>query len=499
MRRIGIEFRRGMRRTQLVTGESFAMRPSLGLHLGAQLNITPQLLQSIRLLQLTGAELEAHVRDALDSNPMLESEGVDDAGEGSAENGEAAAGDESSTVRLEAAEANEFWRERAFERSGGAALDDEGEDMRFAEAAPGVRMHVLRQLELMLDARSEVAVAAWLIDQVDDAGYLEREPERLQEALPRDFGVHPARLEEIRQLMMRLDPAGYGARDLRECLLVQLGELPPETPSRHLALRLVLNHLTQLGDPDRPALCEQLGVEAEELATAERLILALDPKPGLRDAGNSAGYVIPDVLVLRDERGWQIGLNHAAAPRIRVNQVYEGMLSRSGSSAGARELKQLLQEARWLTRALAMRHDTLLKVARCIVARQIGFLERGDEAMQPLTLREVADAIGMHESTVSRITTGKYMQTPRGTFELKHFFAGRLQGAEIAGVAIRAMVKRLIDGESPADPLADDTIAALLARQGVRIARRTVAKYRELLRIAPAKDRRRSTPSPVAA
>lgn len=471
------------------------MRTSLGLQLGHQLNITPQLLQSIRLLQLTGAELEAHVRDALEANPMLES-GSEDGGEDA---GGPESGEEPLEAVVEAAEDPDDWRDHAFERSAGTRLDDDGEDLRFAEEAPGVRMHVLRQLELMLTAPNELAAAAWLVDQVDDAGYLEREPERLQEIMPREFRLHPSRLEEIRQLMMRLDPAGYGARDLRECLLVQLGELASDTPGRHLALRLVLNHLAQLGLGDRAALCEQLGVEGTELDAAERLILSLDPKPGHRDAPGAAGYLMPDVVVTREERGWQIALNHSSAPRIRVNAVYEGMLSRSDGSAGARELKQLLQEARWLTRALAMRHETLLKVARSIVQRQVGFLERGDEAMQPLTLREVAEEIGMHESTVSRITTGKYMQTPRGTFELKHFFAGRLQGAEVAGVAIRAMVKRLIDGESPADPLADDTIAALLARQGVRIARRTVAKYRELLRIAPAKERRRGIPSPVAA
>jgi RNA polymerase sigma-54 factor len=459
------------------------MKASFAVQLSQGVNITPQLLQSIRLLQLTGIELEAHVRDALDTNPMLEQpEAGEDGAEGQAESATA------DDVRIDETSA----AVEPVYGSGGSDIDDEeGPAARVADTGGDVRQHVLSQLLLMLSDPREIAVAAWLVDQVDDAGYLERDPGDLVALQPADCAVAAHRLEELRQLMLSLDPAGFGARDLRECLLAQLAQLDAGTPAHTLAMRIVLNHLPLLAQHDHRAMAELLDVEVEAVVRAERLILSLDPRPGERFSAATPTFVVPDVLVSHDERGWKVELNAAVAPRVRVNRVYEGMLGRCENTASARTLRDLLQEARWLVRALAMRHETLMKVAAVIVDRQRGFLERGAEAMQPLTLREVADAIGMHESTVSRITTGKYMQTSRGTFELKFFFSNRLQGADVSGVAIRAMVKRLIDSENPAVPLADDTIAALLARQGVRIARRTVAKYRDLLHIASAKDRRR--------
>lgn len=475
------------------------MKASFAMQLSQGVNITPQLLQSIRLLQLTGAELEAHVREALDANPMLEQPEAGDAGPVEGVDGNPLPVADVQPVAEPLADVrvvDEAWSpEVAFGGNGGAgagADDDEGGPAARIAAAPAdVREHVRQQLVLMLTDAREIACAAWLVDQVDDAGYLEHDPETLSALQPFGCALPPARLESLRHSMMSLDPAGFGARDLRECLLAQLAQAQPVGEVRALAMRIVHSHLPLLATHDHAALAAALEATVAEVAAAERLILSLDPRPGECFAARDPAYVVPDVVVSRDAYGWKVELNGAAAPRVRVNRVYEGMLGRCSDSASARGLRDLLQEARWLVRALAMRHETLMKVSQVIVERQRGFLERGAEAMQPLTLREVADAIGMHESTVSRITTGKYMQTPRGTLELKFFFSNRLQGAEVSGVAIRAMVKRLIDSENPAVPLADDTIAALLARQGVRIARRTVAKYRDLLQIAAAKDRRR--------
>jgi RNA polymerase sigma-54 factor len=478
------------------------MKASFAVQLSQGVNITPQLLQSIRLLQLTGAELEAHVREALDSNPMLEQPEAGDAdpveGVGGNELPVAEAAPEPGPV-AEVRVADDTWDgEVAFgSGAGGGGLDGDGDDedpvARMAAAPVDVREHVRQQLALMLTDAREIACAAWLVDQVDDAGYLEHAPDALAAQQPPEFALSPARLEALRQIMLSLDPTGFGARDLRECLLAQLAAMESGAAARVLAMRIVANHLPLLAAHDLKSLAAVLDCAVADVAAAERLILSLDPRPGERFTARDPAFVVPDVLVSRDERGWKVELNGAVTPKVRVNRVYEAMLGRCDNGASARTLRDLLQEARWLVRALAMRHETLMKVAHVIVERQRGFLERGAEAMQPLTLREVADAIGMHESTVSRITTGKYMQTPRGTLELKFFFSNRLQGAEVSAVAIRAMVKRLIDSENPAVPLADDTIAALLARQGVRIARRTVAKYRDLLHIAAAKERRRDT------
>jgi RNA polymerase sigma-54 factor len=274
--------------------------------------------------------------------------------------------------------------------------------------------------------------------------------------------------------------------------MVQLEQRDHDEPGHGLALRIVSEHLQLMAEHDHNAIADALDVSADEVICAERLIMALDPKPGSQTQPEPQQYVVPDVIVRRGRNGnWVVSLNPLTAPKVRISPVCEALLeSASQDDAGAKKMRELLQDARWLTRGLSMRYDTLLKTTQAIVERQLNFFDRGEEGMGPLTLREVADAIGMHESSISRITTGKYVQTPRGTFELKYFFAVRLEGASVAGVAVRAMVKRLIEAENPSAPLADDTIVSLLARQGVSIARRTVAKYREMLGIGAAKERR---------
>jgi len=462
------------------------MKQGMRQQLSQSLSLTPQLLQSIRLLHLNAIDLETEVNRALEENPLLEADVDEDAAESA-----------SAEVELEdmfdgpREDLSSEFMDTGVSRVSSGSDDDDPLARCIAHDTGGVRQRLLEQLSLELRQKDELEAAAWLIDQVDDAGYLEMSLDQLAEAA-RARGIDPLRLAGIRHKLMRLDPAGFGAIDLRECLRVQLDQTAADVPGHALAVRIVSEHLDLMAEHDHNALARALEVSADEVICAERLIMALDPKPGAHTAPEPQQYVVPDVIVRKGRNGnWVVSLNPLTAPKVRISPVCEALLERASSDdAGAKKMRELLQDARWLTRGLSMRYDTLLKTTQAIVERQLGFFDRGEEGMGPLTLREIADAIGMHESSISRITTGKYVQTPRGTFELKYFFAVRLEGAVVAGLAVRAMVKRLIDSENVAAPLADDTIVSLLARQGVSIARRTVAKYREMLHIGSAKERR---------
>lgn len=463
------------------------MKQGMRQQLSQTLSLTPQLLQSIRLLHLNAMELEREVSRALEDNPLLEAD-ADEESEPEQEAVEVELDDYSDGPREDLPQE---YLEAGASRVASGHDDDDPLARCEARDTGGMRQRMLEQLSLELHAPEELEAAAWLIDQIDDSGYLELPLDQL-DAAAQARGIDPLRLAGIRQKLLRLEPAGYGAVDLRECLRVQLEQRPADEPGHALALQIVCEHLGLMAEHDHNAMADALGVSADEVICAERLIMSLDPKPGAQATPEPQHYVVPDVIVRRGRNGnWVVSLNPLTAPKVRISPVVESLLENaSQDDAGARKMRELLQDARWLTRGLSMRYDTLLKTTQAIVERQLGFFERGEEGMAPLTLREVADAIGMHESSISRITTGKYVQTPRGTFELKYFFAVRLEGAAVAGVAVRAMVKRLIDAENPAAPLADDTIVSLLARQGVSIARRTVAKYREMLKIGSAKERR---------
>jgi RNA polymerase sigma-54 factor len=458
------------------------MKPTVSVQLGQQLHLTPQLLQSIRLLQLDGLQLETEIRLALETNPLLE---VEEPADAPAESGV------SDDPALDVAAFDELPEPSMWDVP--RASWNDGDDDRMQRIAAGEssdpHVRVLRALALELDER-ELAVAAFWLEHTDDAGYLMQEPGQLAAQAQARFGLDAAAAEAVRQRLLQGDPCGLAARDLRECLQAQLAALPGRVAARHLAARLLEGDLEALASHDYAGLAQRLDAEAEDVREAVRLILSLQPRPGESLLPDAAAAVVPDVLAWRADGQWRVALNPASNRRLSINPAYERALS--GSDAAAQPLRDLLQEARWLTRGLSMRYDTLLRTARAIVARQAAFLERGEEAMAPLTLKEIADEIGMHESTVSRITSGKYLQTPRGTFELKRFFAVRLEGATVSGAAVKAMVRRLIDSEPPGRPLADEAIAALLSRQGVDIARRTVAKYREQLDIAPARERRRN-------
>jgi len=465
------------------------MKTTLATQLGQQLHLTPALLQSIRLLQLNGLQLEQEIRQALENNPLLELE------EEAAAPADTAAAD----AQVETAAFDELPESSMWDVAG-ASWNNADED-RTARLAMGEssdpHLRILQALSLDLD-EGDLAIAAFWLEHCDDAGYLQAPLPQLALLASARFDRDGAHVESIRQRLLQGEPAGMAARDLRECLQAQLAALPGAVPARHLAARLLAGDLQLLASHDYAAIARQLDAEQADVHEAVRLVLSLQPRPGDTLQAQDDSAVIPEVVAWRADGQWRVALNPATAPRITLNPAYERALAASEGTA-AQPMREMLQEARWFTRGLSMRYDTLLRTARVIVERQAAFLAEGEEAMAPLTLKEVADAIGMHESTVSRITSGKFMQTPRGTFELKHFFAVRLEGASISGQAVKAMVRRLIESEPPARPLADEAIALLLSRQGVNIARRTVAKYREQLDIAPARERKRHNARPLLA
>ena len=480
------------------------MKPSLQLRIGQQLTLTPQLKQAIRLLTLSTLELQAELSQAIETNPMLEWDDVPDSEVEStaAEVGEAAPADASADVEspesAESAEA-EDWRDQAdFEMPEYASgsrndPDDDGAgDSRFA-AVPDLADHLLWQLHLSHLSPRDRAIADVIVEGLDDDGYLTEPDDAIIAAVAPEHRVGADEVAAVRHFVQQLDPVGVASRDLRECLAVQLHQFDDD-PAQALALRIVANHLESLARQDRGRLARELGVSEEQLDSAVALIRRLQPKPGSRFSAMTAEHVIPDVYVQKLRGRWEVGLNPGAAPKLRVNDHYASLLRRCGRDEGT-ALKGQLQEARWLLKSLEQRDQTVLKVARVIVDRQQAFLEEGPEAMRPLVLREVAEEIGMHESTVSRVTTRKYMHTPRGTLEFKYFFSSHVStrdGGEASSTAIQAMIKKLIDDEAPSKPLSDSSISELLKRRGILVARRTVAKYREALRIPSSNERSRS-------
>lgn len=449
------------------------MSPKLGLGV----NLTPQLLQSIRLLQLTAPQLELELRQALERNPLLEQDEAEDEGVDSATDAqqEAAAWDELPEPSFLSG------------GNGGGEFDDDAASRIADGESSDPRVRLLQSLSLQWKP-CDVELAAWWLDQCDDRGYLEAPLDELHLLGASSCNVDATELEIVRQRLLHGEWPGVAARDAAECLDAQLS-LQPESEARTLAAHILADHIDLLAMHDEAALARALKVDAEAVRAAVALILTLRAHPIADAAVNERDIVVPDVVAWRADGRWHVALNGRTAPRLRIAPHCERALADAPGDVSA--LRGLLDEARWLVRGVAMRNDTLLRTTQVLVERQRAFLERGEEAIAPLTLREVADAIGMHESTVSRITSGKYLQTPRGTIELKRLFAVRLDGAEVSGSAVKAMVKRLIDDEPSHAPLADDTIAGLLARQGVRVARRTVAKYRDQLAIAPARQRRR--------
>jgi RNA polymerase sigma-54 factor len=369
---------------------------------------------------------------------------------------------------------------------------DEDRQQEYADSrGQSLRDHLLWQLELAKLNPRDLAVGRAVIDAISDDGYLTEPLDVIGASLKPEHDPHVDEVERVLMIVQMLDPAGVGARSVSECLLLQLEQLQADTPGLATAKAIARSHLELLADRELTALRRELRASDEELEIAVALVRACHPRPGAMVSGSSAEYVVPDVFVRRTPRGWSVEINAATLPRVRLNQSYANLLGRSSSHAS---MRAQLQEARWLLKSLEIRNDTLTKVARSIVERQSEFLEHGEEHMRPMILRDIAEAIAMHESTVSRVTSGKYMHTPRGVFELRYFFSSQVEGNDGSGTsstAIRAKIRKLVREEDPATPLSDSRIAEILSGEGIPVARRTVAKYRETMGLAPSNERRR--------
>jgi len=480
------------------------VKPALQLRINQQLALTPQLQQAIRLLQLSSVELEMELREALESNPLLElAEGGDGEAEAQAD-GETvvdiASDSESATAEREEPNYDEpnydepmnFELERSSDY--GAPIPEDSDGFEAQDGEPeDLRDHLLWQLNLTSMSARDRAIGVTIIEAIDDDGYLHESDETLQSNLAGLYRVGADEIEAVRHRIQQFDPLGVGSRSLSECLCVQLDACDPQTPGWHAAKALAAEHLEELARNDRARLCRQLKVDADDLDAAIALIRSLDPKPGAQIDPGKAEYVAPDAYAFRHNGRWSVGLSPNCQPKLSINQQYAGLIARARRDDAA-YLRGQLQEARWLIKSLETRADTVLKVAGAIVRAQSAFLDFGPEAMRPLVLRDIADEIGMHESTVSRVTTRKYLHTPRGTFEFKYFFSSgvaTVDGGAASATAIQAMIRKLIGEEIPARPLSDQTLAAELNRRGIEVARRTVAKYREALHIPSSNERSR--------
>jgi len=476
------------------------MKTALQFRLNQQLALTPQLQQAIRLLQLSQLELEAELRQLAESNPLLEL--AEDAEPGDEADFASAAG--SATVEHDSGEPPE-WADADsehpidFSGSGGAPAangahrDDDGLEPQSA-APETLQEHLLWQLNLSpFDAR-EKTIAAVIIDALNDDGYLAEGIDAVLAALPPHLGAGADDVEAVRRQLQRFDPSGVASLNLRDCLRSQLEQFDRDTPQRELALRIVDDELDLLARNDVPRLARRLRTDEDEVAAAAVLIRSLDPRPGAALDATPVEYIAPDVYARKVGNRWQVSLNPDSQPRLGLNQHYCSLIAQARGS-DASWMRGQLQEARWLIKSLESRAETLLKVASAIVRRQSAFLDYGPEAMHPLVLREVAEEVGMHESTISRVTTRKYIHTPRGTFELKHFFSSGVStedGGSASATAIQAMLRKLVDAEDPRRPLSDQALAEALRRKGIQVARRTIAKYREALRIPSSNERMRA-------
>jgi RNA polymerase sigma-54 factor len=471
------------------------MKQALQFRQSQQLVMTPQLQQSIRLLQLSTLEVNQEVARLLDENPLLEREDEESGAYTSQAETPSSSSTEDSGERPEREEAeasptDEDWGEPAF--SGTQQDDDDEGRGELASDLPTLREHLLWQLNLSQLSPRDRQLIGLLIDALDENGYLSQPLDEICALLPEDLDVSLDDLETALAQLQHLDEPGIGARSLSECLALQIKALPVDTPGKDTALRLAEQHLSLLGAHDFAKLKKALQCDDSGLRLAQALIMQLNPKPGEKYASQAADHVIPDVIVELRGKTWRARLNPEAMPRLRINRIYANILQQQDEK-NTHQLSGQLQEARWFIKNLQQRFDTILRVAQAIVDRQRQFLELGEVAMRPLVLREIADQLGLHESTISRVTTQKFMRTPRGIYEFKYFFSSGLAtgtGGECSSTAIRAVIKQLVGEENPRQPLSDSRISEILAQQGIIVARRTVAKYRESLRILPANLRK---------
>ena len=497
------------------------MKQALQFRLGQSLTMTPQLQQAIRLLQLSTLELNTEIQDALDSNMMLEVE--DDAG--NSENTNTPAAEENTQASSENKDVSTENTETITDTSTADTIPDDlpvdtSWDDIYDSVLPGTTsiasssynadeqpevytsstesLHDRLRWQIKMTPFSEVdaAIAEVIVDEINDDGFLQTSVEEIMTTLG-TLETHEVEVDEVEAVLHQIhnfDPAGVGARDLRESLSIQLHRQTNDVDLREYAITLVDNYFDLLAKREYPQLMRKMKISENDLKDVIQLIQSMNPRPGGQVTANQAEYIIPDVTVKKVNNRWKVELNSDAAPKLRINSTYANMIKDVKNSSDNSSMKDHLQEARWFIKSLISRNETLLKVANCIVERQKEFLEHGEEAMKALVLHDIAEAVDMHESTISRVTTKKYMHTPRGIFELKYFFSSHVStasGGECSATAIRALIKKLVAAETPKKPLSDNKIAIILEDQGINVARRTVAKYRESLAIPPSNERKR--------
>ncbi|WP_439101870.1 RNA polymerase factor sigma-54 [Congregibacter sp.] len=491
------------------------MKQGLHLKLGHQLTMTPQLQQAIRLLQLSTLDLQQEIEQALQENPMLEveeeqadtpeqssredsgnHEGPMDNPERSANVDEASAEGEYEASMPEDLPVDTQW-EDILPSSAPPPSEGAGEDFDFDSRNRGsesLQDHLRWQLNLTRLSDSDRIVALAIIDATDANGRFNSSVEDLLELFPPELEIEKEEVTAVLHGLQQFEPVGIFARDLQECLQLQLKQLDPLTPWLDQAKILINRHINQLSSGDYAQIMRRMKLSEDDLRGALRLVQSLDPLPGKQFGDDDTEYIVPDVYVSRKEGRWVVELNPDTAPRLRINDHYAGMIKRADNSADNSYLRDNLQEAKWFLKSLQSRNETMMKVSTEIVRRQRNFLEYGEEAMKPLVLHDIAEAVEMHESTISRVTTRKYMHTPRGIFELKYFFSSHVattSGGACSSTAIRALIRKLIAAENPRKPLSDSKLAELLEGQGIQVARRTIAKYRDSLTIPPSNERKR--------
>ncbi len=496
------------------------MKQTLQLKLGQQLTMTPQLQQAIRLLQLSTLELQTEIQEALESNPMLEvvEEGAAD-GETAAEGTALSATEPAADSGMH--EENPAPAEHTSERAADSQSEDMPNDLPVdsdwedtyesytpvtrgaqdsefsdfeqpASTGESLQDHLQWQLNLTPFNDTDRIIATTLIDAVDDDGYFTSSCEEVHQSLQEELDIELDEVEAVLNRVQDFDPPGVAARNLQESMLLQLRYYDADTPWLAEARLIVDEYFGLLAKRDFHTLKRRMKLHEDKLQQVIQLIQTLNPRPGGQIASTPPEYIIPDVFVKKIKGQWRVELNPDIAPKIAINSLYAGMAKQNGTKDAA-FLKNSLQEARWFLKSLRSRNETLLKVSNCIVERQRGFFDYGEEAMKPMVMHDIAEVVEMHESTISRVTTKKYMHTPRGIFELKYFFSshvGTASGGECSATAIRAILKKLIAAENPGKPLSDNKLAQLLGEQGINVARRTVAKYREAMSIAPSNERK---------
>ncbi|HBD3491520.1 TPA: RNA polymerase factor sigma-54 [Escherichia coli] len=474
------------------------MKQGLQLRLSQQLAMTPQLQQAIRLLQLSTLELQQELQQALESNPLLEQ--IDTHEEIDTRETQ----DSETLDTADALEQKEMPEELPLDASwdtiytagtpsgtSGDYIDDELPVYQ-GETTQTLQDYLMWQVELTPFSDTDRAIATSIVDAVDETGYLTVPLEDILESIG-DEEIDIDEVEAVLKRIQRFDPVGVAAKDLRDCLLIQLSQFDKTTPWLEEARLIISDHLDLLANHDFRTLMRVTRLKEDVLKEAVNLIQSLDPRPGQSIQTGEPEYVIPDVLVRKHNGHWTVELNSDSIPRLQINQHYASMCNNARNDGDSQFIRSNLQDAKWLIKSLESRNDTLLRVSRCIVEQQQAFFEQGEEYMKPMVLADIAQAVEMHESTISRVTTQKYLHSPRGIFELKYFFSSHVNtegGGEASSTAIRALVKKLIAAENPAKPLSDSKLTFLLSEQGIMVARRTVAKYRESLSIPPSNQRK---------